>query len=613
MECFQQCVDVTPRMAYEFIKALRSENVEYMVAPYEADSQLAYLAKSGVVAAVISEDSDLLVFGCRKVIYKLDNEGNGIEVNLDDLGNIPGMKSWTHRRFQQMCIMSGCDYLDSPQGVGVKKAQGFLAHKSAEKVIKEWTTWGKAVNAPPKLPRDYTIRFRKAELTFLHQRVYDPDSGTLVPLTPLPDDFEFAAEGADFLGPDLSPDVAKGIAVGDLDPITKVPFGSVDPSPQKKKSKPKPLPQPEPLSDDDKENIDPALQRRSGGPKIWPVFSSTGSKTPRGKSKAPAQSAMSIHAEKPTESIPRLTPLPAKILNMAPRSRRHTIDSLAKSTPSTSPFFQSLSSLKRQVSRESITVKDICRAKEEARYDAAANDEACANAGEEAEQTVGEDDVDVKGKKVAEMVNEPDSENESPPEATAVTSSSGFVASFQSRMDAFKFAGRDKYVGITASTESRAVKKQRLSDPGPSVPSRHFRTVSNVAVRNSGTPRNEDTGNGPIEDGRHDGNAKSSAALDSSKETLHVRTLTGHTHLFRKNEIMAGIAAKFSAPPFESKSLVPSALHVKTKGHKGAFLDGNVESEFQPPNYSISHCLYKDPEFTFSPRRSCALTLTSDE
>ena len=43
------------------------EGVEVVVAPYEADSQLAYLAKEGIADVVITEDSDLLAFGCKQV------------------------------------------------------------------------------------------------------------------------------------------------------------------------------------------------------------------------------------------------------------------------------------------------------------------------------------------------------------------------------------------------------------------------------------------------------------------------------------------------------------------------------------------------------------------
>lgn len=40
-----------------------------MVAPFEADAQLTYLNKEGYADVVITEDSDLLVFGCTQVIF----------------------------------------------------------------------------------------------------------------------------------------------------------------------------------------------------------------------------------------------------------------------------------------------------------------------------------------------------------------------------------------------------------------------------------------------------------------------------------------------------------------------------------------------------------------
>ena len=53
MEYFQRAVDITPRMANRLIKALRRIRVECIVAPYEADAQLAYLSIKGYVQAVI--------------------------------------------------------------------------------------------------------------------------------------------------------------------------------------------------------------------------------------------------------------------------------------------------------------------------------------------------------------------------------------------------------------------------------------------------------------------------------------------------------------------------------------------------------------------------------
>ena len=44
-EYFQRCVDITPDMAQDVIRAARDRNVDCIVAPYEADAQLAFLAR----------------------------------------------------------------------------------------------------------------------------------------------------------------------------------------------------------------------------------------------------------------------------------------------------------------------------------------------------------------------------------------------------------------------------------------------------------------------------------------------------------------------------------------------------------------------------------------
>lgn len=49
MKYFASSIDVTPQMAHAFILALREMGIEYYVAPYEADAQLAYLFHTGHV------------------------------------------------------------------------------------------------------------------------------------------------------------------------------------------------------------------------------------------------------------------------------------------------------------------------------------------------------------------------------------------------------------------------------------------------------------------------------------------------------------------------------------------------------------------------------------
>ncbi|BGP55305.1 hypothetical protein JCM8202_000618 [Rhodotorula sphaerocarpa] len=216
-ECFVKAVDVTPAMAYQLIKALKTEGVEFVVAPYEADPQLAYLEKTGFVDAVVTEDSDLLVFGCRNVLFKLDGEGNCVSISRDDFSKCReyNLAGWSDAEFRHMAILSGCDYLDSVVGLGLKTAHRLLRkYRTPDKVIQFVRLEGNL-----NVPRTYLDDFRRAELTFLHQHVYDPRTRSLTHLTPLPDGK--TAEDLPFIGPLLKQDYARGIAEGEIDPITK--------------------------------------------------------------------------------------------------------------------------------------------------------------------------------------------------------------------------------------------------------------------------------------------------------------------------------------------------------------------------------------------------------
>ena len=64
---------MTRRLINEVQKEFgNTESIEFIVAPYEADCQLSYFSKIDYVDAVITEDSDLLAYGAKVVLYKLD-------------------------------------------------------------------------------------------------------------------------------------------------------------------------------------------------------------------------------------------------------------------------------------------------------------------------------------------------------------------------------------------------------------------------------------------------------------------------------------------------------------------------------------------------------------
>lgn len=65
----RRSIDITHAMALALIKECRKLNVDCIVAPYEADAQLAYLNIKNIAQLVVTEDSDLILFGCTKVDF----------------------------------------------------------------------------------------------------------------------------------------------------------------------------------------------------------------------------------------------------------------------------------------------------------------------------------------------------------------------------------------------------------------------------------------------------------------------------------------------------------------------------------------------------------------
>lgn len=125
-----ESVDISPDMAYHLIIELKKNNIEFIVAPYEADAQLAYLCRTGYVDFILTEDSDLLAFGAPKVLYKFDFINfTGQEICLDNIKRMPEVQfNWfTHGMFLTTCILSGCDYLGQLPGIGIRKAQKIIS------------------------------------------------------------------------------------------------------------------------------------------------------------------------------------------------------------------------------------------------------------------------------------------------------------------------------------------------------------------------------------------------------------------------------------------------------------------------------------------------------
>ncbi|NWJ03811.1 EXO1 Exonuclease, partial [Crypturellus undulatus] len=215
-ECFGRSVNVTHDMAREVIKAARAQGIDCIVAPYEADAQLAYLNKTGMVQAIITEDSDLLAFGCKKVFLKIDKFGNGLEIDQSRLGNCKQLGNvFTEEKFRYMCILSGCDYLPSIHGIGLGKACKLLKLANNPDIIKVIKKMGQYLKMNITVSEEYIKGFTRANNTFLYQLVFDPINRKLVPLNAYDDDID--PETLIYAGRHFGDVTALQIAIGNVD------------------------------------------------------------------------------------------------------------------------------------------------------------------------------------------------------------------------------------------------------------------------------------------------------------------------------------------------------------------------------------------------------------
>nr|XP_023016621.1 exonuclease 1 [Leptinotarsa decemlineata] len=228
----KQSINITPEIASAVIKECHKMNIDCIVAPYESDAQLAYFNIKGIAELVITEDSDLMLFGCTRVIYKLDMQGCGYLVEADKLHLATKIRpdSYTFDKFRYMCILSGCDYVDSLPGIGLKKAEKFFALTEETNPLIFLDKVPRYLNMRHlQISEEYKEKFMIADATFRHQTVFDPFKKRLVPLTE-PEVCGTNPKYCKNAGEIFSHDIAYQVALGNLHPTKHSELNSWSPT-----------------------------------------------------------------------------------------------------------------------------------------------------------------------------------------------------------------------------------------------------------------------------------------------------------------------------------------------------------------------------------------------
>ncbi|KAJ7273146.1 PIN domain-like protein [Mycena rebaudengoi] len=171
-------VAVTPEMTQQVMKLLAAEDVPYIVAPYEADGQLAHMCRVGYLYAVITEDSDLMPLACPRIWFKfsMGSPWTVQEILYEDLFTIApstGDSKLDFTKFSRcrslflgFCVAVGCDYLKRIPGIGPAKVYRHACE------AKDLMAFVDSLANLPNATDDYRRRFMRAYAAFTMQPVY---------------------------------------------------------------------------------------------------------------------------------------------------------------------------------------------------------------------------------------------------------------------------------------------------------------------------------------------------------------------------------------------------------------------------------------------------------
>ena len=133
--------EVTPEMYRDVQELLTLFGIPYIIAPQEAEAQCAYLQQAKLVDAVITDDSDVFLFGATLVYRNFFQDKKYVEVYSTE--RIKKDLGIDRDRFIQLALLLGSDYTEGVGGVGIVNAleivsafRGDVAEASA--AFKEW-------------------------------------------------------------------------------------------------------------------------------------------------------------------------------------------------------------------------------------------------------------------------------------------------------------------------------------------------------------------------------------------------------------------------------------------------------------------------------------------
>lgn len=138
---------------------LRLFGIPYITAPMEAEAQCAELVSLGLVDGVITDDSDVFLFGAQRVYKNMFNQSKTVELFLQtDLERELGLDRDTLIR---LAYLLGSDYTEGLSGAGPVVAMELLKEFPGKDGLHKFADWWRRVQEGKDSEGESSTKIRK--------------------------------------------------------------------------------------------------------------------------------------------------------------------------------------------------------------------------------------------------------------------------------------------------------------------------------------------------------------------------------------------------------------------------------------------------------------------
>lgn len=165
--------EVTQAMIQECQALLRLFGLPYITAPMEAEAQCAELVRLGLVDGIVTDDSDIFLFGGTRVYKNMFNAAKFVECYL--LGDLEKEYALDRRKLIRFAHLLGSDYTEGIPGIGPVSALEILTDFDTLEEFKEWCSKVQ-LGRPQDLEHQLTTPFRRKFRNTVQKRLFLPPS-----------------------------------------------------------------------------------------------------------------------------------------------------------------------------------------------------------------------------------------------------------------------------------------------------------------------------------------------------------------------------------------------------------------------------------------------------